>query len=258
MTESKSFLEQRIRTMLRKKAKFAWASALALVLVGLVLTAGAAEVAPPNGEQRKEVAVDTKILQGYVGKYQLTDTILLAVTLDGSQLSAQLTGQGSAPIFPTSDTEFFYKIVNAQITFNPGSDGVARSLVLHQNGVDKAMDRIDEAAAKQIQNQTEARYANQTAQPGTEAALRLLVEGLISGNPPYDRMSPELADATRKQLPTLSKLAEGGPIKTIRFLGVSQTGFDVYSVFQEKKASHWNIVLDDRGIVTGAFVTAGP
>ncbi|THD60228.1 M56 family metallopeptidase [Phenylobacterium sp.] len=48
MSESKSFLEQRIRKMLSKQKKFAWASAGALAGLGIVLTASAAEVSPPN------------------------------------------------------------------------------------------------------------------------------------------------------------------------------------------------------------------
>jgi hypothetical protein len=48
MSESKSFLEQRIRKMLWKQKKFAWASATALAGLGFVLAASAAEVSPPN------------------------------------------------------------------------------------------------------------------------------------------------------------------------------------------------------------------
>jgi hypothetical protein len=48
MSESKSFLEQRIRKMLWKQKKFAWASASAMAGLGFVLAASAAEVSPPN------------------------------------------------------------------------------------------------------------------------------------------------------------------------------------------------------------------
>jgi len=48
MSESKSFLEQRIRKMLWKQKKFAWVSATVLAGLGFVLAAGAAEVSPPN------------------------------------------------------------------------------------------------------------------------------------------------------------------------------------------------------------------
>jgi len=45
---SKSFLEQRIHNMLRKKTRHAWASALALACLGVGLAVCAAEVAPPK------------------------------------------------------------------------------------------------------------------------------------------------------------------------------------------------------------------
>ncbi len=48
MSESRSFLEQRIRKMLRKRTKFAWAAGAAMAALGLVLAASAAEVSPPN------------------------------------------------------------------------------------------------------------------------------------------------------------------------------------------------------------------
>jgi len=260
MTESKSFLEQRIRTMLSKKAKFAWASALALALVGMVLTAGAAEVTPPNGDkpEHKEIAVDAKILEGYVGKYKFTGTALITVTLKDAQLSAQVTGQPAFPIFAESNTEFFYKVVNAQLTFAPDAQGVARSLVLHQNGANIPMPRIDDAAAQQISDQAKARFASQTASPGTDAALRHLLDGILAGNVDYSRMSPAIADATRKQEAALAHLKDQGAITSIRFVGVAEDGCDVYSVLQENGATHWQISLDDKGLIVNARVLGGP
>jgi beta-lactamase regulating signal transducer with metallopeptidase domain len=48
MSESKSFLEQRIRRMLRKQTKFAGLSATAMAGLGFALAASAAVVSPPN------------------------------------------------------------------------------------------------------------------------------------------------------------------------------------------------------------------
>jgi len=66
---SKSFLEQRIRNMLRKKTRHARVSALALAGLGIGLAVCAAEVAPPKGEfagktSYREVSSDSKLLQG--------------------------------------------------------------------------------------------------------------------------------------------------------------------------------------------------
>jgi hypothetical protein len=43
---------------------------------------------------------------------------------------------------PTSEWQFFHKAVNAQLTFEPGGDGHAVRLVLHQNGSDQVAERI--------------------------------------------------------------------------------------------------------------------
>jgi len=260
MTESKSFLETRIRTMLRERAKFAWAPALACILVGVIFTAGAAEVTPPNGGKpaHTEIAVDPKILDGYVGVYQFVGNKVFKVTRDGAQLSTQMTGQPAIPVFAESKTEFFVKVVDAQLTFNPGPDGVAQSVVLHQGGQDFTMTRMDDAAAKQLAALSAARFASQTAQPGGEAALRRVVEGIIAGHPNYDEMSVPIADIVRRQLPFLSRMSDQGAITAIRFVGVSNDGVDSFSVMQEKGATHWQQMLDDKGKIVMLAVVPGP
>ena len=39
-------------------------------------------------------------------------------------------------MFAESETQFFYKVVDAQITFVPGNDGKINKLILHQGGRD--------------------------------------------------------------------------------------------------------------------------
>jgi len=78
--------------------------------------------------QRTEVAVDSLVLQRFVGDYQLAPTFQITVTREGTHLFVQATGQPRFGIFADSDSTFFLKAVDAQITFRP--DG----MVLHQNG----------------------------------------------------------------------------------------------------------------------------
>ena len=66
----------------------------------------------------KEVIVDAKILESYVGKYELSPGFILAVSKDGNQMKAQATGQPEFPIFPKSNNIFYLKVVEAQLTFN--------------------------------------------------------------------------------------------------------------------------------------------
>ncbi|MHC2461314.1 glyoxalase superfamily protein [Bradyrhizobium embrapense] len=212
----------------------------------------------PPTTARQEIAVDPAVLDNYAGFYKLNDRAVFTVTPDGHQLVMQLTGQRSVRFFAESVTEFFARIVDAQVSFVVGPDGQVTSLILHQNGTDIAMARIDAAAARKIADQTAERVKNQSANPGTEAALHRLIDGIASGNPNYNEMSPALAAATRKQMTWLQPLADLGTIQAIRFLGVGEQGEDVYSVRQANGAAHWRIALDDKGIISTAWVTPGP
>jgi hypothetical protein len=55
---------------------------------------------------------------------------------------ARLTGQSFLEIFPESETKFFYKEVDAQITFVKDGQGRVIELVLHQSGRDMRAKRI--------------------------------------------------------------------------------------------------------------------
>ena len=89
-----------------------------------------------------EVAISADVVKRYVGRYALTPQFVLTVTRKGDQLHVQATGQPAVRVFPTSETEWFYKVVDAQLTFKVNDDGQCDSLVLHQNGRDVPGRRI--------------------------------------------------------------------------------------------------------------------
>lgn len=90
---------------------------------------------PAPATQRTEIAVPPETLASYVGVYTLEaiPNFTLTVTLEGGQLQVQATGQQKFPVFAESPTKFFYKVVDAQITFVPAA-GEPAHLILHQNG----------------------------------------------------------------------------------------------------------------------------
>jgi CubicO group peptidase (beta-lactamase class C family) len=85
-------------------------------------------------KQRAEISVDAKILETYVGEYQLAPTFKLTVTREGNNLFVQATEQPKFQVFAESLTDFFYKVVDAQITFVKDDKGQVTQLILHQNG----------------------------------------------------------------------------------------------------------------------------
>lgn len=84
-------------------------------------------LSPPR-QRHTEVAVDSLILQRYVGEYELARTFHIVITREAAHLFAQATAQPRFAIFAESDSTFFLKSVDAQLTFRPDA------LVLHQNG----------------------------------------------------------------------------------------------------------------------------
>ena len=90
----------------------------------------------------QEVTVPAKVLEQYVGVYQLAPSFNLNITLENGQLMAQASGQGKAPLFASSETRFFYKVVDAQIDFAKNDKGKVTSLTLHQGGRDMPGQRI--------------------------------------------------------------------------------------------------------------------
>ena len=52
------------------------------------------------------------------------------------RLFIQATAQSEFEVFAESETEFFYRVVNAQVSFARPEGGVVPQLTLHQNGKD--------------------------------------------------------------------------------------------------------------------------
>jgi CubicO group peptidase (beta-lactamase class C family) len=206
--------------------------------------------------ERKEITLDPKVLNRYVGVYQLAPGTNMMITLDNNQLVSQMTGQGPVPLFPQSETMFFPKVVDAQLEFS-GSDAQGRAtlMTLHQNGRDLPAKRLADAEAKQIADAAAAtakRVKDQTPAPGSEAALRGLIEGLLSGQPNYDAMSPQLATATRTQLAQLQALVKPrGALQSLTFKGVGPAGADIYHVKFENGTFEYRIGLGPDGKIAG-------
>jgi CubicO group peptidase (beta-lactamase class C family) len=92
---------------------------------------------------RPTIEVKIEVLEKYVGKYSILPWFGITVTLEGDKLMAQATGQQKFQIFPESPTKFFYKVVDAQITFVEDDDGTVKRFVLRQHGRDLPAVRVD-------------------------------------------------------------------------------------------------------------------
>lgn len=88
-----------------------------------------------------EKIVKVKDADKYVGDYQLTPDFILSVSQEDGQLYIQATGQSKNAIYMKSENEFYFKVVDAQISFKFDANGAVTGLILHQNG-DHPADKI--------------------------------------------------------------------------------------------------------------------
>ena len=98
---------------------------------------------PPPPKARTEKAIAPAVFDRYVGRYQLAPAIVITVSRDGNRFLAQLTGQGVNQIYAEDERSFFYKVVDAQLTFEADDQGRTAAVVLHQNGANQRAPRIE-------------------------------------------------------------------------------------------------------------------
>ena len=213
----------------------------------------------PENFPSAERTLEAKVLDGYVGHYELTPTAIFAVTREADQLYAQLTNQPRFALYPKSNTEFFYKIVDAQITFETDPQGRANTLILHQGGRDQKAKRIDEATAKQLEDTAAQRFKDQKPFPGSEAAIRVEIGEMQRKQPTYERMTPEFAELARPQAEHVEGLIGAlGTLQSITFKSVGPGGFDIFEVKFEHGALDWRILLDADGKIAGELLRPLP
>jgi hypothetical protein len=66
--------------------------------------------------ERKEVRLNGEQLERCVGRYELAPGFVLEITREGDRLFSQVTGQPKLEIFAQSETELFFKEVDAQLS----------------------------------------------------------------------------------------------------------------------------------------------
>jgi beta-lactamase regulating signal transducer with metallopeptidase domain len=78
--------------------------------------------------------------------------------------------------------------------------------------------------------------------PGTEASLRRYIESIQRGQPNYDEMGPQLAQAVRNQLAdTQARIQPLGALKSITFKGKGPMSMDVYDVAFDRGRAEWSV-----------------
>jgi hypothetical protein len=199
--------------------------------------------------ERRVVAVDPKLFDLYVGHYRADNGQIRVVTRDRDRLFQRRVGTPLYRLLPAGDRQYFITEVDAQYTFEVDVNGRATRLIVRQNGMDVAANRIEDSDPLALKTDAALKRIDEKIQdPQTEVALRRNIDELRRGDPSYDLMSPQLATVTRQQLPQLKAIMDRlGPLQTVVFKGVGAGGGDIYDVTFENGSTEWRIGLSADG-----------
>lgn len=100
---------------------------------GTVFTKIAKELPP----EPAMVQVDPKVYAGSAGRYKASWGGIVTISYEGEQLFWQNQGiRARVPLYPSSETNFFFKAVDSPLTFVKNGQGEVTKFILHFNGHD--------------------------------------------------------------------------------------------------------------------------
>ena len=115
--------------------------------------------------------------------------------------------------------------------------------------------RVDAVAAQQILANNKVKFQSQTPTPGSEPALRRLIDAVRMGKCDEHEVAPwfaKLCEETQADLHWGQIYASWGAVQSVEFIRVDYSGGDVYSVRQEHGRSEWMIYLNASGVIEDA------
>ena len=135
-------------------------------------------------------ALSPKSYEALVGRYDYSGAVMI-VTKEGDKLFAQLTGQPKLEIFPKSETEFVWKVVEAQVTFVKNERGEVTKAIHRQGGMTFDAPRMVEEKAIQVDPAVLDAYVGRYDYAPAQAVLTVTREGgrlfgQVTGQPQYE------------------------------------------------------------------------
>jgi CubicO group peptidase (beta-lactamase class C family) len=145
------------------------------------------ETLPPRESPKIDRSLTAKDIESIAGRYDYGMAILV-VTLEQGKLFAQLGNQPKFEIFPRSSTNFFWKAVEADVTFMKDEDGQVTRAIHHQGGATITAPRLPEIKEAAVDPMIFDRYAGRYDCGGGKSILTVTREGdrlfaELTGNP---------------------------------------------------------------------------
>jgi CubicO group peptidase (beta-lactamase class C family) len=114
-----------------------------LLVASEIMRSIATEYQWPAGQPKvkQRINVSAEYLERLVGLYEIAPGFRIRISREGDRLFAT-TRQERNEVFPESQRDFFYTIVDAVLTFETDGQASATQLTLHQDGKDRVGKRV--------------------------------------------------------------------------------------------------------------------
>ena len=224
---------------------------LCSLIRSLEMTTSTAEA--PISAADEQVPPDASTLDLYIGCYFRNRALgVSTITRRDTKLVLEPIGQPVLELEQTGEADFALPKFDLVLCFEQIEEGAAKRLVIWQRGTALRLGRTDAETAKVIKQTIADRIKDRIPAPGSQDALRQMLDRGRAGNPNYDQMSPEFARVARGQLPAWQIVGQYfGAIVSIEFLRVSNQGWDIYKVQHENDVHQYRISMGDDGKVWG-------
>ena len=201
----------------------------------------------------EHVTPDSSTLERYIGCYFRNRALgVSTITRRDTNLVLEPIGQPALVLEQTGEADFALSKFDLVLCFEQIEQGAAKRLVIWERGIALRLERTDVETAKVIKQAIADRIRDCIPAPGSQEALRQMLDTGRAGNPNYDQMSPEFARVMRAQLPYWQIVGQHfGAIVSIEFLRVSNQGWDIYQVQHENDVHQYRIAMGDDGKVYG-------
>jgi hypothetical protein len=198
---------------------------------------------------------DARLLDSYVGWYQLAPNRVLAVTRDGDRMVVQETGRPKFVVTARGADAFSSNHDDLVIFLRDDQAKVTQVLLQEPMSGARLAPRVAVAKAKAIEEEFARRIAevpdrfrDQTPMPGSKEAVLRGIADMQRGAPNYDRMSAPLAAKVRREASQTQSIFKAlGAVESIFFRGVGPGGYDIYGVKFANGFAEFRLLLGSDG-----------
>ncbi len=181
-----------------------------------------ADALAPRPSTRIDMTVTADALGLLVGRYNYGNAFL-DVSRDGDKLFAQLTGQPRHQIYPRSATNFFWKVVEAEMSFIKDASGVVTGAVHRQGGQTIRAPRVSEKPAVAVATEALDTYTGRYDYGGGKAILTVTREGgqllaQMTGQPRFEIFATSETNFAWKIVPAHVTFVKGTDGKVAKLI----------------------------------------